>query len=94
MIADMLAFANIMLALTVAYYGWRFVLANNIPHAWRWLKVAQVFVGLYWAGLYAYVLFWPYPTDPVLFGQMFVRPGFTVTLAIMAASAIQRYRAK
>lgn len=52
-------------------------------------------VGLYWCGLYVYVFLAPIGgVDPVWFGQVFVRPAFTFTLALMASMAVYRWRGR
>jgi hypothetical protein len=60
----------------------------------RWIKISHAFVGLYWAIFYFYVfkesiLDRFYATSMVLF---FVRIGITLTLSIVLANAIFKYR--
>jgi hypothetical protein len=52
-------------------------------------------LGAYWSILYFYialagmtVLF--SPVDPILFGKIFVRPAFTLTLTVMALSSLRQ----
>lgn len=58
----------------------------------RPLRVMLILIGMYWAGIYTFVyLVKPGYIEPVYFGQVFVRPAFTVTLAIMLACGIYRW---
>ena len=56
------------------------------------IKLLYVVLGLYWAGLYVFIFLAPpglYNTPG--FSQIFIRPAFTVTLAVMAIGAIRRW---
>lgn len=91
MLGTILAMMNAFLALTLSFYAFRFV--RRGPAIARWLKIATALVGLYWGVLYIWVAIVPAGiVDPVWFGQVFVRPAFTVTLAVMAGGAIYRWR--
>lgn len=87
---------NVGLALLVAVFQglliWRL---RHRPERWRWLRMGFLAIGLYWAGLYTFVLLKePGSYNSVWFGQVFVRPAFTLTLAMMAGSAIWRGRTR
>jgi hypothetical protein len=82
----------VLLAVIVASYQVRMVWScrRNRP-PWCWLRVATALISMYWAGLYLFVLLeQPGHYDSVWFGQVFVRPAFTLTLGVMAAQAITR----
>jgi hypothetical protein len=92
---DALAGVNVILAGLMAVYQGKLLLRckGQMP-GWCWLRMVLMLVAMYWAGLYLFVLLkQPGAYDAVLFGQVFVRPAFTFTLAILAAAAIQRSRA-
>ena len=60
----------------------------------RFIRILLIAIGAYWGGIYLYVaLTDPVGRDAVYFGQVFVRPAFTFTLASMLATAIYRLRA-
>lgn len=91
MIASALAWVNAVLALLLVVFAARYVRQPNATA--RWIKFVYAMVGIYWFGLYTWVALVPVGiVDPVWFGQVFVRPAFTVTLAVMAGGAIYRWR--
>lgn len=91
MLAGALAWINVVLGLILAVFTMRY-LCKSTPVA-RWVKTLYALIGIYWAGLYFYVAInVPGVVDPVWFGQVFVRPAFTFTLAAMAVGAIYRWR--
>lgn len=91
MFANVLAMTNAVLAGIITVFALRY-LRSHRPYA-RALKVAYAIIGAYWCGLYIWVAVTPIgAVDPVWFGQTFVRPAFTVTLAVMASGAVYRWR--
>jgi hypothetical protein len=93
MIATFLAALNAVLGLLLAVFALRY--ARQATAAAVWLKWLHVMCGLYWCGLYTFVAIFPAGyIEPVWFGQTFVRPAFTLTLAIMASGAVYRWRSK
>jgi hypothetical protein len=91
MVADLLAALNAVLGLLLAVFALRY--ARHSAAAAVWIKYLTAVVGLYWGGLYIWVLFTPVGlVDPVWFGQVFVRPAFTFTMAVMAAGSVYRWR--
>ena len=90
LIADSLSGANIILAAIVVYYQILF-LRRQRGRSFDWIKLLYAIVGAYWSAIYVFILFLiPTNYDSVWFGQVFIRPAFTFTLAVMVASAIQR----
>jgi hypothetical protein len=89
--AEALSLANAALALLVlclAIYDWKCA-----PGVVRWLKVFYAVVGAYWFAIYVFVFLTPSGSyDSVFFGQVFIRPAFTVTLAVMASALLYRAR--
>ena len=91
MFASVLAWFNAALGFTLAAFALIYIRRGNVGACW--IKVMTVIVGLYWGVLYTWVaIIPPGIVDPVMFGQVFVRPAFTVTLAVMAGGAIYRWR--
>lgn len=87
LIPKLLIIANIGMGLLLAYLDiniWR-----KSFDATRWIRLFYALIGLYWAGLYLYMLI--FNEDPKII-QIFVRPGITVTLAGMASGAIIKAR--
>jgi len=91
-ITNTLALFNVIFALLLVYVHTRGIIRfrgrgiNTL-----WIKLVQVIIGFYWAGVYVFVLLTdPGYIDPVLFGQIFVRPAFTFSLGAMVAIAIWR----
>lgn len=88
--ATNLAMVNAVLALLIVIF--QFKLVRKMKTA-RWIRYMLILVGVYWFGLYAFVAIVPEGfIEPVMFGQVFVRPAFTVTLAIMTASGLYRLK--
>lgn len=91
MIAQILAVTNAIFAGILAVFALRYINRKGQPA--RWLKVIYALIGVYWGILYTWVAIVPPGiVDSVRFGQVFVRPAFTVTLAVMAGGAIYRWR--
>ncbi len=85
LIADALSATNILLALAILFYQVKFYRLHKQP--WSWFKLAYSLIGAYWAGIYCWVLFMaPGSYDSVWFGQVFIRPAFTITLTVMFAT--------
>lgn len=92
-LARFLSLANIIFSLLLALYCFRQV--RRQPGFMRVLMLFFGLVGLYWGGLYVFVFLTPVGlVDPVWFGQIFVRPAFTFTLALMASMAVYRWRGR
>lgn len=86
--ATVLAWVNSVIAGIIVVTRLRLIVRNNPD---EWIHVGFVFIGLYWCGLYAFVAIVPAGyIDPILFGQVFVRPAFTVTLVWIASSGLYR----
>lgn len=91
MISTALAWVNAVFGFILTVFAFRYIRCER-PAA-RWLKAIYGILGLYWCLLYTWVAIVPAGiVDPVWFGQVFVRPAFTVTLAVMAGGAIYRWR--
>ncbi len=91
LLADLLSAVNVFLAGLITVIELREMqIRHRFKLKTRWLQSAQIVIGAYWMGLYLWVLLSPVQYDPVWFGQVFVRPAFTVTLAVMAAAAMRR----
>lgn len=89
--AESLSLANIFFGLLIGMYNARQVRQCNPKMCWLYLITGLL--GFYWAGLYVFVFFTRSGTyDAVLFGQVYVRPAFTFTLATMASLALSRWR--
>ena len=88
MIADVFALLNMALAAMLIIFGVRtFRIYRGQP--WRWLILSKMIMGAYWAGVYAWVLVTePGSFSSVLFGQLFIRPALTITIALMAAGVV------
>ena len=91
-ITNSLAVFNVMFALLLVYVHTKGIIRfRGRGINTMWVRVIQVVIGLYWAGVYAFVLVTkPGEIDPILFGQIFVRPAFTFSLGAMVAIAIWR----
>lgn len=90
---DIVNAGSFILAAVLFVLSWNFW--RHSSEYWRWIKLLQAIMGLYWCCVYVYVLFSSHVVyDPVLFGQIFIRPAFTLTLGIMAAGAIARWKIK
>lgn len=91
MIAEILAWVNAAVGFILAAFALLYLRGGQ--RVARWIKIMTLLIGLYWGILYTWVAIVPAGiVDPVLFGQTFVRPAFTVTLAVMAGGAIYRWR--
>lgn len=90
--AELLAWANVILALGIGIVQWR--CAQKVRgHGYWWLKIGSSIIGFYWFGLYLFVAFAnPDDFNNVIFSQTFVRPAFTLTLGLMLAGAIYKMR--
>ncbi len=89
--AELLSIANACFSLILALLCFK-----QVPR-WsgytRLMLIVCGLIGLYWFVLYVFVVFTPSGSyNPVTFGQVFVRPAFTFTLAIMASVALYRWR--
>ena len=92
-LAELLSGANVLLALTLAYYNLRQVRRQS--GFLRVFSLLSVLIGLYWAGIYIFVILTQAGSyDAVFFGRVFVRPAFTFTLAMMASVAFFRSRTR
>lgn len=88
---EALSLANVFFGLFLALACWR--QAARLRGFMRWLMAVLGLIGLYWGGLYVFIFVTPVGIyDPVWFGQIFVRPMFTFTLAVMASMALYRWR--
>ena len=95
--ATLLAVVSIALGASLAYFSLRCWLAMRKTDgvSWSWIKFAQALVGLYWLAVYVYVTYLELAGLYVVagyFGRIVVRPGLIVTLAVMTAGAIMRWR--
>lgn len=87
-----LAWTNAALAALVVIF--QVILARRMKIA-RLIRYFLIGIGLYWCGLYAFVAIVPEGfVEPFYFGQVFVRPAFTLTLAAMAVSGLYRIKSK
>jgi hypothetical protein len=90
-LSAVLSAANVIFSLCNAALQVR--LMKFTPPNDRWLRVFYFFVCLYWGGVYLYVLFFESSQDiSTSFGQVFIRPALTFTLALMLAGSLYRYR--
>ena len=90
---------NVILSVFIVYYSGR-----SCQGIWLKRPVCSLFaiIGVYWAFIYSIntmramgvVISWLPPTGsgPDTFGGIFVRPGFTITLAVMAIMSLSRFR--
>ncbi len=92
-LAELLSGANVLLALALAYYNLRQVRRQS--GFLRIFSLLSVLIGLYWAGIYIFVILTRAGSyDAIFFGRVFVRPAFTFTLAMMASVAVFRSRTR
>jgi hypothetical protein len=89
MIFRLLAGTNCVMGLIVLILELRCFLSMRGRE--RWIKSLYGLAGLYWSLVYAYVFIYD-PLDMTGFGKIFIRPAFTLTLAVMAMGAIWRLR--
>jgi hypothetical protein len=84
-----------LVALTNAVMGVMVFLIETVyacrTRSGRWLPLLYSLVGLYWAVMYG-IIFVLGAENAGTLGPTFFRPGFTVTLAVIAAGAIWRMR--
>ena len=80
-VGDLLAFLNILLALSVTVLNFRFWVKCRAK--WRWIKGMYGVVGLMYVVLYGLVL-----TDNTDNLMAWVRPLITFTLAVMLSGSI------
>lgn len=63
---------------------------------WSWVKLGLGLIGVYWAVLYVFVILQTLgiiqQADPVWFGRIFVRPALTITLGLIAAGGLMRWK--
>src|SRR5512139_3799976 len=89
-IAEILAWVNVILGALITIFTLRYIRKYQSA---RWIKLLYGLIGAYWCGIYLYVAFnEPGVVDPVWFGQVFIRPVNTITLAVIASRAIYRWR--
>lgn len=95
-ISNLLVISNIILSLIIASLQMRMLYScRKHQPKWCFIRVLGMLLAMYWAGLYTFVLIQnPENYNAVVFGQVFVRPAFTLTLALMASMAIFRRRCK
>lgn len=84
---------NVILGLIVAYENALFYKRTHMKNSWHWIKILYAAIGLYWAGLYSYRMFFNTPANIAQWHYLYVRPAITITLAAIAASAIMRMKA-
>lgn len=90
--AELLSIANVIFSLVLSIFSIRRWLRDRRGFGGTMMLVLGL-IGLYWAGLYVFVFLTPVGVyDPVWFGQIFVRPAFTFTLATMSSIAVYRLR--
>lgn len=88
--ADLLALANVLIYGMLAWLSWRHL--RSLAGEPRWIRFMHLLIGLYWSCLYAFVVVTPTGNyNPVWFGQVFVRPAFTFTGAVMLAGSLHRW---
>lgn len=88
-IGTVLALFNAFIGFAIAVMQIRCFM--QLAQPWRWVKLAYALVGIYWGIIYVYILFAANgPHDE--FGQLYIRPAITLTLAMMMTGAIVRSR--
>jgi hypothetical protein len=93
-IGDILSLINIFMGVTLAVLDWHYYRTVKRDPA-RWIKLMHMAIGIYWAGIYTILLLVPNDLVPsTWFGQIWLRPAITITLGILAASAVIRNQAK
>ena len=90
-----LAIASVLLGLLMGYANLMFYYKHR--HAYySWVKLILGLIGLYWAGLYMFVLlssFGIIPSpEPIAFGRIFVRPAIVLWLGVSSAAAWLRLK--
>jgi len=87
---DILSWTNVILAGIVAYLNLRML--STTHYGVHWLRIGFILISFYWIGIYTWVaLTIPGSYDPLVFGRIFVRPGLTITLGLLAGSALYRW---
>lgn len=96
--AGFLDWANLLAVLNVLIYFSIFVINFKL---FKRLKIARILriplmvIALYWTAIYVYVVLTPAGAyDPIKFGQIFIRPGFTFTGAVILACGVYRLKSK
>jgi len=85
-LATALSLLNIALGLAGFVLNLRYFV--RCRSRWRWIKLTNGLAMLYVAGLYLLVVVgMVLDSDPILFGQMYVRPAITTLLFSLAAGA-------
>jgi len=90
-----LVIASVLLGILMAYANLMFYYKHR--HAYySWVKLILGLIGLYWAGLYIFVLLSgfgiiPAP-EPIAFGRIFVRPAIVLWLGVCSAAAWLRLK--
>lgn len=93
--ADLMALVNVLLACLIAIFEYHTLRVCRALGLSCWLSIANIIMGMYWGGLYVFVLLSePGSYDSVWFGQVVVRPAMTLTLGLWAARAISWARIK
>lgn len=90
MLNNIFAVGNIICGFVIAYYSLINFRKNCEPYK-RWLWGVRTALGIYWAGIYLFVITVEPANagiDPVTFGRIFVRPATLLTLATIASAAI------
>lgn len=91
--AELLSLANILFAGVLSIYSFRRAFYHR--GFMRVMMVTNGIIGAYWAGMYIWVFLTPSGFyDGVWFGQFFVRPAFTFTMAVLASQTLYRYRTR
>jgi len=93
--AESMSLGNVLFYGFLAWYSFRRFSRMRDRYWMRALVFLFGMIGLYWAGLYVYVLVISVtnaPYDSVWFGRVFVRPAFLFTGALMASMAAYRWR--
>jgi hypothetical protein len=88
-VTALLALLNVLMGLVV--FGLEMFAYIRVKDTGRWILLLYSLVGLYWSGLYGYI-FVARAENAGALGPLLIRPGFTVTLAVIAAGAIWRLR--
>lgn len=88
MIFNLLSLANVLAGLLLFYCSLRYYRQWRGLKPWVWIKLLYALLGAYWAAVYLVVLLAPQgAVEMASFGQTWLRPANTLTLAAMAAGA-------
>ena len=82
--------ANVIMGLVLAALNLRFWLRSTAT--WRWLKLAYAVVGLGWSGVHIVLLIVSFGPNPWAVPDSCWSAGVTITMGIMAAAAISRWK--